>query len=473
MAGRLAEVLTRRPRAALATGLVLLAATAVLAAGAAERLAPGAIALEPGPAPDQLVIVLGPTPAAPARSAVFDVAAGVVVARLEADPDVLGVRRDRRAGELRLEAALAGDRGARLATVRRLEAELDPGPLRASFAGQIAELDRRRAAVGAELWRPALVALPLVALVGAWVLGSWLAAAALAATALGVTGCAACLRLLDAPADVSSLGLAAGGAVALVFAFEAAGLLAARAREARAIGAGAEAPLLAVSEWLAPACAAAVAAGVAPLALAGAAADQAPSLAAGAALAALLALTGVALLGPAALRAGRDARQARAGGGERPGRARLVLALAWLALPVIGLVLLAGALLARPPAGPGSLAPSSAAEAGALTAALGALVAVSALRTAIMAAVWVQEARAWGRLPGLLWRGSVASSAALVALAGALALLPRLLGAGEVPELELYGLLLAAGVALDAVLVRLPLLAIAGHGGRRGAPASG
>src|SRR5690606_1210160 len=112
--------------------------------------------------------------------------------------------------------------------VKRLRANLDPGPLRFELGGEMAAIDAARAEIGGKLWRVELPALALAALLLILALGAAGATAALAAAAFALLGALVALRAAGLMAEVSLLGIVAGAPVALALAVELAGGLFAR-----------------------------------------------------------------------------------------------------------------------------------------------------------------------------------------------------------------------------------------------------
>lgn len=452
--------LTRRPGMALLGGAALLAVSVAVALGAPQRLATGAIVVEGGPPPPQVVVRTSGKVAVGSR--VYDVALDVIRAQLASNPDVARVRTARSAGGVDLLVTLvdlASDE--RQDAVERMGREIDPGPLRITLAGQVADLQRSRDLIGGELWRLALLALPLVTLAVVLALGLRMALAALAAATLSIAGAAAALRLLGGPLDVSLLALPAAAPVGVAVSLELAALLRRRDTGAPTPTAGLERSRLAFAGWLAPAGLSVVAAAIAPLALLASPVQQAPSLVLGATLAALLAAVGVALFGSAALAwdpVGEGSDGASGHAATRPGRRLakpLLLALSLAALT--GAIALALMLLERP-AGLDllGLAPETVPEAAALPAALAAVLAVICSRSALALAVLAGEGSDPLRARARLWRGSVLSSLALGAGAGVL------VGADE-SATALFGLVVAGGAVLDLLAVRVPFLLVAGR----------
>lgn len=453
MAGRLADALNRRPGRALAAGTLLLALCTTLALGTPDRLPVGPLQLDERPPPEPFIVRTAGE--LPTESRVHAVALDVIASQIRSDPDVERVRieRMRDGADLTVTLADVSDRDRRLA-VNRIDAAIDPGPLRVIIAGQIRELDRAKARLGSELWRLELVALPLVALAAAGLLGLWVGLAALASAALAIAGCAAGMRLLGAPLDLSMIGLAAGAPAGAGIALELAGALRSS-----------------TGDRLTSAGVAVAAAGLAPLCLLATPLEQAPSLAVGCLLGGLFGLVGTALFAPLAL--ARDgahvpttAPRTNAPPSSRPTRA---LALLPSAVVLAAAVTAALALLERPPTGAlGSLAPASFTELAVVAAAAGAVLALLAGRAALTAAALLGLGSESVGVRDLPARGTVLSTLGLAAAGGVL-VASELITGGDEPELQLFGAVLAGGVVADFLVARLPLLCL----GRRARGAAG
>ncbi len=189
----------------------MLAAVAVLgaalAAGWTDRLT---LSTTETKVPALAVEVRG---ALPARSPPFRVAVGTMRAQLTADPAVSSVReqlRKPRGSSSVLLVRFDVDGQRRDSAIRRIERNLDPGPLTLAFKGPAAVVEVAKNDALDDLYL-LLFALPLVALVVAATIGVRPAGAALlaagAASALASLAC----ELLGGPIDVSWLALVGAG----------------------------------------------------------------------------------------------------------------------------------------------------------------------------------------------------------------------------------------------------------------------
>lgn len=154
--------------------------------------------------------------ALPARSATFRVAVRTMRAQLFADPAVAAVReqqRKRGTNSILLLVRLDVEGHRRDAAIRRIERNLDPGPLTLAFKGSVVGVRIAKDDAIDDLFL-LLLALPFVALIAAGPLGVRPAGAALlAAGATSALSSLAC-ELLGGSIDVSWLalvGAAAGG----------------------------------------------------------------------------------------------------------------------------------------------------------------------------------------------------------------------------------------------------------------------
>jgi uncharacterized membrane protein YdfJ with MMPL/SSD domain len=357
----LADLALRRPWALLAANLVVLGIAVVLAVGAPDRLAVGSLALsEPaaeqaagGPPPDLVIATTGPVPV---RSGVYRVALRVIASGVRADAHVSSVRRgpisaNGRSTSLNVFLS-SGDEGERQREVERIEAGIDPGPLRLAFGGEVGAPVEARHSLSGDLWRLEFLVLPFAILVLAAALGPRLAVAPVLCAATAIAGSLAGLRIADAFASVSLLGIAPAAVLGLALGVEAPCLVVARFCD--------EAPStphpVAVRRALAAAAELALPLGVgATAATAGVVAttlDQAGSMVLACGLAAAMALASalvcvpalVVLWGPAAVDAAREPRGeprlARA-----PGAVASFLARSRLRTALVG-VIAAGAMLA-------------------------------------------------------------------------------------------------------------------------------
>lgn len=302
----LADLALRRPGALLAGNLAALALAVILAAGAPGGLGIGSPATEGAPAGRDLVVATtGPVPV---RSGPYQVALRVISAQLRSDAAVASVRRgassrDRRSTSL--VASLAGaDEASRQRAVERLEHEVDPGPLRVSYGGEVVALLEARRDLWGDLWKLELLVAPLALLVLVVALGPRLAIAPLLCAATAIAGSLAGLRLVGGLAGISLLGIAPGAVLGLVLGVEAPCLLVARYRDEAASAPGQEAirrALAGVSELALPLALAAVAAVAGLLATS---LHQAPSMVLACALAAIGAVGSALVCVPALLALG-------------------------------------------------------------------------------------------------------------------------------------------------------------------------
>ena len=311
MAARLADFVLRRPWAPLAATLAVLAATTVIAVGAPDHLGIGSLALQgqghgpstrPGRSAD---LVIETTGSMPVRSGVYRVALGVISSQVHSDADVARLRRggisaNGRSVPLLVDLAPGGDTQQQQA-IQRIESRLDPGPLRVTFGGEIADLLRARGDLAHDLWKLELLMVPFVALILVGALGPLPALAPIICAATAVTGSLAGLRIVDAFANVSLLGIAPAAVLGVTLGTEAACLVTARVREEEVTSGGREGMARAIggigAMWV-PLGAATIAA-TAGLLTTGL--DQASSMVVGCALAALFAVGSAVLAAPALL----------------------------------------------------------------------------------------------------------------------------------------------------------------------------
>ncbi len=309
----LADLALRRPGVLLAGNLAVLALAVILAAGAPGRLGIGSSVVGRGEAaqPDLVIATTGP---APVHSGAYQVALRVISAQLRSDAAVASVRSGPVSPDGRstsLVASLASDdEGDRQRAVERIEREVDPGPLRVAYGGEVATLLQARHDLSSDLWKLELLAVPLALLVLLVALGPRLAIAPVLCASTAIAGSLAGLRLVGGLADVSLLGVAPAAVLGLALGVEAPCLLAARFRDELASASGEEAirrVLTGAGEVALPLVIAVAAATAGLLATT---VDQAPSMVLACALAAGLAL-GSALVCVPALLALSGAREAK------------------------------------------------------------------------------------------------------------------------------------------------------------------
>jgi uncharacterized membrane protein YdfJ with MMPL/SSD domain len=231
----LADLALRRPGALLAANLAVLALTVILAVGAPERLGLGSLAVggqAGGKEPDLVVATTGH---GPVHSGPYRVALRVISAQLGSDPGVSAVHRgpvspDGRSTSLEVSLASSDDAD-RQRTVERVEREIDPGPLRVAYGGQVAAAVEARHDLSGDLWKLELVAAALALALLAAVLGPWLAIAPVVCAATAIAGALAGLRIAGGLADISLLGIAPAAVLGLALGVEAPSLLVARFRD--------------------------------------------------------------------------------------------------------------------------------------------------------------------------------------------------------------------------------------------------
>jgi MMPL family len=309
VAPRLADFVLRRPWAPLVATLTVLAGTTVIAVGAPDHLGIGSLGLDDHGLSAQPVrsadLVIETTGSTPVRSGVYRVALGVISSQVHSDADVTRLRRGQisangRSVSLLVDLAPGGDTE-RQQAIQRIESRLDPGPLHVTFGGEIADLLRARGVLAHDLWKLELLMVPFVALVLVGALGPLPALAPIICAATAVTGSLAGLRIVDAFANVSLLGIAPAAVLGVTLGTEAACLVTARVREEEVTSGGRAGLTRAIggigATWV-PLGAAAIAATAGLLATG---LHQAPSMVLGCALAALFALGSALLAGPALL----------------------------------------------------------------------------------------------------------------------------------------------------------------------------
>jgi MMPL family len=312
----LADLALRRPAALLAANLAVLALAVVLAVGAPEHLGIGSLAVgmqaASGEEPDLVVATTGRRPV---HSGPYRVALRVISAQLSSDSGVSmvhrgGVSPDGRSTSLEVTLA-SGDDGDRQRTVERVEREIDPGPLRVAYGGQVAAVIDARHDLSGDLWKLELVAAALALALLAAVLGPWLAVAPVVCAATAIAGALAGLRIAGGLADVSLLGIAPAAVLGLTLGIEAPSLLLARFRD-EAIGATPDEAIRralgAMGEVALPLALGTIAATAGLLATGF---DPAPSMVLACALAVILALGSALVCVPALLALEHDRLEAR------------------------------------------------------------------------------------------------------------------------------------------------------------------
>ncbi len=319
----LADLALRRPGALLAGNLAVLALAVILAVGAPGRLGIGlpTVAGDGGAQADLVIATRGPTSV---HSGPYRVALGVISAQLRSDAGVASVRSgpisaDRHSTSL-VATLVSDDDADRQRAVERIEREIDPGPLRVSYGGEVATLLQARHDLWDYLWRLGLVVVPLALALGAVALGPRLALAPVLCAATAIAGCLAGLRLAGELAEVSLLGIAPAAVLGVALGVEAPCLLVARFRDEATSAPDDEAlrrALAAAGEASPPLALGAIAA-TAGLLVTGL--DQAPSMVLACALAAGLALGSALVCVPAllVLSGGRPVGRAEQGSGEPP-----------------------------------------------------------------------------------------------------------------------------------------------------------
>jgi uncharacterized membrane protein YdfJ with MMPL/SSD domain len=328
----LAQTALERPLRLLGASLALLGIALLLAAGAPGGLGLESTELEEGRQAD-LVVVGDATVPAPSR--VYRVALRAIEAQIGTDPAVQAVRRgvstDRRRGAIEVDLAPASA-AEREEAVERIEGAIDPGPLRIRLAGEVPTLTDARSALGDDLWRLELVALPLIFLALTAAVGLRLVAGPLIAGLTAVAGALAGLRIVDWVGDVSLWGIVPGSVVGLALGVELSLLIASRYRDEAASVSREEALGRAVGDGGKVALLMALGASLPGLALLATPLDQAPSLALGCALAAFVAAGSALLTMPALLVLTEIRSQRSALGAGHEGRAARFLRAPALAL---------------------------------------------------------------------------------------------------------------------------------------------
>jgi uncharacterized membrane protein YdfJ with MMPL/SSD domain len=339
----LVDLAVRRPWALLAANLLVLAAALAVSIAGAGSLPIGSTAPSGSTAgePDLIVATTGRVPV---HSGVYRVALRVISSQVKADAAVAEVRQGPISDDGRstsLLVSLGGlDAASKQDAVERIEAGIDPGPLKVSYGGQVATLLDARHELAVDFWKLELAAMPFAALVLALALGARLAAAPIICAATAIAGSLAGLVLLGLVADISLLGSAPAPVVGLVLGIEAPCALFARFRAEATRAPRPEALRRAVHTTTDLAIPTVIAAALVTVGLVATSLDQAPSMIVGCALAAALALASALVCAPAivwlasrpALLAGRLAGSRRAAIGATAVGAALMLA---AALPLI------------------------------------------------------------------------------------------------------------------------------------------
>jgi len=312
----LADLALRRPRALLAGNLAVLALAVLLAVGAPDRLGIGSLAVgEQAGAGGEPDLIVATTGRESVHSGPYRVALRVISAQLSSDSGVSAVRRgpvssDGRSTSLKVTLA-SDDDSNRQRTVERVEREIDPGPLRVAYGGQVAAVIEARRDLSGDLWKLELVVAPLALLLLAGVLGPWLAIAPVVCAGTAIAGSLAGLRIAGGPADVTLLGIAPAAVLGLALGIEAPSLLVARFRD-EAISAGPDEAIRralgATGDVALPLAVGTIAAAAGLLATGF---DPAPSMVFACALAVLLALGSALVCVPALLALERTRLEAR------------------------------------------------------------------------------------------------------------------------------------------------------------------
>jgi uncharacterized membrane protein YdfJ with MMPL/SSD domain len=311
-----ADLALRRPWLLLGANLAVLGAALILALGAPDHLGTGSLTLDDGAGragagagggaePD---LVIATTGTVPVRSGAYRIALQVITSQVRSDAQVASFRRGPISANGRSTAVFvslrSGDATERQQAVKRIQAAIDPGPLRVVYGGEVAtELDARHDLAG-DLWRLELLAVPLVALILVAAVGVRLAAIPALCAATAVAGALAGLRVVGGFAHLSLLGIAPAAVLGLVLGIEVPIMLLARFRDeasmvppAEAIRRTLQAGALAAPAVVLTTIAATAGLLVTPL-------GQAPSVVLACALAAALAFASALMSLPAALALG-------------------------------------------------------------------------------------------------------------------------------------------------------------------------
>jgi uncharacterized membrane protein YdfJ with MMPL/SSD domain len=220
----LADLALRRPIALLAATFALLVAAVIVAAGAPDRLGVSVASVDGSAGAARPDLVVATTGSEAARSGPYRVALRVVSAQLSSDPAVVSVRRgpvsrDGHSTSL-IVSLVPGDDAADQRAVQRIQTEIDPGPLRVAYGGQVPALLEARHDVSHDLWKVAAVVGAIVVVLLVAALGPWLATAPVLCVAIAIAGALAGLRLFDALGDLSLLGIAPAAVVGLALGVE-------------------------------------------------------------------------------------------------------------------------------------------------------------------------------------------------------------------------------------------------------------
>jgi hypothetical protein len=298
----LVDLAARRPWALLAANLLFLAAVMAVAIASAGDLPIGSTARSGsvGGEPDLIVATTGRIPV---HSGVYRVALRVISSQVKSDAAVSELRQGPVSDDGRSTALLVSlgglDGSAKQDAVERIEAGVDPGPLKVSYGGQVPTLLDARHEFARDFWKLELAAMPFAAFVLALALGARLAWAPVMSAATGIAGSLAGLVLLGLVADVSILGSAPAAVVGLVLGIEAPCALFARFRAEAARAPLPEALSRAIRSTLDLALPTAIAASLVTVGLVATSLDQAPSMIVGCAVAAVLALGSALVCAPA------------------------------------------------------------------------------------------------------------------------------------------------------------------------------
>jgi hypothetical protein len=309
----LVDLAVRRPWALLAANLLVLAAALAVSIAGAGSLPIGSTAPSGSTAgePDLIVATTGRVPV---HSGVYRVALRVISSQVKADAAVAEVRQGPISDDGRstsLLVSLGGlDAASKQDAVERIEAGIDPGPLKVSYGGQVATLLDARHELAVDFWKLELAAMPFAALVLALALGARLAAAPIICAATAIAGSLAGLVLLGLVADISLLGSAPAPVVGLVLGIEAPCALFARFRAEATRAPRPEALRRAVHTTTDLAIPTVIAAALVTVGLVATSLDQAPSMIVGCALAAALALASALVCAPAIVWLAGDDRHA-------------------------------------------------------------------------------------------------------------------------------------------------------------------
>jgi hypothetical protein len=216
----LAQGIARRPVLFL-LGLVLLAGAAtVLALGAADRLVVGGGLEREEGVEETVEVTLVPSGAL--SRAVEREALVVIESGLVSDPAVVAVSRDAKGENTTFVVTVSASSASELREAsQRVASRVDPGPFEKEVAGETVTLAEARAGVEDELPGLLLLALPFALLVTGLSYGPRLAAAPILAALLASAGAVAILRFLPAGLDLTNAGVAAAVAVGMVIAIEA------------------------------------------------------------------------------------------------------------------------------------------------------------------------------------------------------------------------------------------------------------